>query len=101
MSTYHTITILVGDKDFLFTVKTTSMFQWKTKLVVFLANNNSKEKNFAQMHKKITAKSLLIGKDNFRVTMYPNIDQAFIFSLIVILDAIKYSAGDKSVYFVK
>jgi len=37
------------------------------------------------MHKKITDKSLLI---NFMVTMYPNIDQAFIVSLIVILDAI-------------
>lgn len=105
------------DKDFLFTVKTTSVFQWKTKLAVFLANNNSKEKNcdylikgswsdrscviyagdsstiVAQMHKKITAKSLLIGKDNFMVTVYPNIDQAFIVSLIVILDAIN-AAGD-------
>ncbi|XP_059306901.1 protein LURP-one-related 10-like [Lycium ferocissimum] len=100
------------DKDFLFTVKTTSIFQWKTKLAVFLANNNSKEKDcdflikgswsdkscaiyagdsstiVAQMHKKITAKSLLIGKDNFMVTVYPNVDQAFIVSLIVILDAI-------------
>ncbi|KAG5585020.1 hypothetical protein H5410_045454 [Solanum commersonii] len=100
------------NKDFLFTIKTTSIFQWKTKLAVFLANNNSKEKNYdylikgswsdrscaiyagdsstivAQMHKKITDKSLLIGKDNFMVTMYPNIDQAFIVSLIVILDAI-------------
>ncbi|KAG5585026.1 hypothetical protein H5410_045460 [Solanum commersonii] len=100
------------EKDFLFTIKTTSIFQWKTKLAVFLANNNSKEKNcdylikgnwsdrscviyagdsstiVAQMHKKITAKSLLIGKDNFMVTMYPNIDQAFIVSLIVMLDAI-------------
>lgn len=49
--------------------------------------------DFLQMHKKITAKSLLIGKDNFMVTVYPNIDQAFIVSLIVILDAIN-AAGD-------
>ncbi|PHT50846.1 Protein LURP-one-related 15 [Capsicum baccatum] len=104
------------DKEVLFTVKTASIFQWKTKLAVFLANNNSKEKNcdylikgswserscviyagdsstiVAQMHKKITAKSLLIGKDNFMVTVYPNVDQAFIVSLIVILDAINAAA---------
>ncbi|XP_015170039.1 protein LURP-one-related 15-like [Solanum tuberosum] len=32
------------EKDFLFTIKTTTIFQWKTELAVFLANNNSKEK---------------------------------------------------------
>ncbi|XP_015086878.1 protein LURP-one-related 10-like [Solanum pennellii] len=107
------------EKDFLFTIKTTSRFQLKMKieLAIFLANNNSKEKNcdflikpgsfgfrrcvvpsgntytigvndLLQMHEIITTKSLLIGKDNFMVTMYPNIDQAFIVSLIVVLDAI-------------
>uniref|UniRef100_A0A3Q7IV96 Uncharacterized protein n=1 Tax=Solanum lycopersicum TaxID=4081 RepID=A0A3Q7IV96_SOLLC len=30
------------EKDLLFTIKKTSIFQWKTKLAVFLANNNSK-----------------------------------------------------------
>lgn len=45
------------------------------------------------MHKKITGKSLLIGKDNFMVTVYPNVDQAFIVSLIVILDAINAAAA--------
>ncbi|KAM3361000.1 protein LURP-one-related 10 [Capsicum galapagoense] len=98
------------DKNFLFTVKTTSVFQWKrkTELVVFLANNNSKEKDCdflikgswcerscviyagdssTIMHKKFTSQSL-IGKDIFIVTVYPNIDHAFIVSIIVILDAI-------------
>ncbi|KAG5585024.1 hypothetical protein H5410_045458 [Solanum commersonii] len=32
------------EKDFLFTIKTTTIFQWKTELAVFLAINNSKEK---------------------------------------------------------
>ena len=41
-----------------------------------------------QMHEKMTVKSILIGKDNFMVTVYPNIDYAFIVTLIVILDAI-------------
>jgi len=35
-----------------------------------------------QMHKKHTA---LFGKDHFMVTVYPNIDYAFIVALIVIL----------------
>ena len=46
-----------------------------------------------QMHKKHTAQSILIGKDNFSVTVYPNIDYAFIVALIVILDDI--NAEDK------
>ncbi|XP_055812733.1 protein LURP-one-related 15-like [Solanum dulcamara] len=109
------------DKDFLFTIKMPSIFQWKTKLAVFLANNNSKEKDcdylikgswsdrscviyagdsstvVAQMHKKITHKSLLIGKDNFMVTVYSNIDQAFIVSLIVILDAINVAGNEAAI----
>lgn len=41
-----------------------------------------------QMHKKHTVQSILIGKDHFMVTVYPNIDYAFIVALIVILDEI-------------
>jgi uncharacterized protein YxjI len=40
------------------------------------------------MHKKETVKSILIGKDNFSVTIYPNVDYAFIVALVVILDGI-------------
>lgn len=40
------------------------------------------------MHKKHSVESILIGKDKFKVTVYPNIDYAFIVSLIVVLDAI-------------
>ncbi len=40
------------------------------------------------MHKKLTVKSVLIGKDNFSVTIYPNVDYAFIVALVVILDGI-------------
>lgn len=41
-----------------------------------------------QMHKKHTVQSILIGKDQFMVTVYPNIDYAFVVALIVILDEI-------------
>ncbi|XP_047322583.1 protein LURP-one-related 15-like [Impatiens glandulifera] len=106
------------EKDLLFTAKTTSWLQFKTKMDVFLANNTKQETPdfrldgsysessgviyagdgeskaiLAQMHKKETVKSVLLGKDNFRVTIYPNVDYAFIVALIAILDDIDTSDG--------
>lgn len=98
-------------RDLLFSAKRSSLFQWKTKLDVFLANNTEEEvcdfkvkgswserscviyagessTIVAQMHKKYTVQSALFGKDNFMVTVYPNIDYAFVVALIVILDDI-------------
>lgn len=49
---------------------------------------------FLQMHKKHTVQSVLIGKDNFAVTVYPNVDYAFIVALIVILDEINEDANE-------
>ncbi|KAH7514715.1 hypothetical protein FEM48_Zijuj11G0120000 [Ziziphus jujuba var. spinosa] len=99
--------------NLLFSAKRSSMFQFKTKLDVFLANNTTEnvcdfkvkgswlERScviyagesstiVAQMHKKHTVKSVLFGKDNFMVTVYPNMDYAFIVALIVILDGINH-----------
>ncbi|PSS23862.1 Protein LURP-one-related like [Actinidia chinensis var. chinensis] len=87
------------------------MFQVKTKLDVFLANNITEEvcdfkvkgtwsdrscviyagessNIVAQMHKKKSVQSVLLGKDKFMVTVYPHVDHAFIVALIVILDEI-------------
>ncbi|CAK8542069.1 unnamed protein product [Lathyrus sativus] len=98
-------------KNLIFTLKRSSLIQFKTKLDVFLASNTKKhvcdfrikgswlkrsckvyagESNniVAKMHKKHTVKSILIGKDHFMVTVYPNVDYAFIVSLIVILNEI-------------
>ncbi|CAK8542067.1 unnamed protein product [Lathyrus sativus] len=98
-------------KDLIFTLKRSSLIQFKTKLDVFLAGNTKEdicdfkvkgswlerscivyagESNniVAQMHKKHTVQSVLIGKDQFMVTVYPNVDYAFIVALIVILDEI-------------
>ncbi|KHN44840.1 Protein LURP-one-related 15 [Glycine soja] len=98
-------------KDLIFSVKRSSFFQLKTKLDVFLANNTKEEvcdfkvkgswferscvvyageslNIVAQMHKKHTVQSIVFGKDNFMVTVYPNIDYAFIVALILILDEI-------------
>ena len=43
------------------------------------------------MHKKHTAESILVGKDNFMVTVNPYIDYAFIDAVIVILDEINHA----------
>ncbi|KAB1224565.1 Protein LURP-one-related 15 [Morella rubra] len=103
----------VEPNDLIFSVKRSSMIQLKAKLHVFLANNTKEDvcdfrvegswlersctiyagessTLVAQMHTKHTVQSILIGKDNFTVTVYPNIDYAFIVSLIVILEAINH-----------
>ncbi|WVZ05170.1 hypothetical protein V8G54_018516 [Vigna mungo] len=112
------------DKDLIFSLKRSSLIQFKTKLDVFLGlknlflANNTKEdicdfkvkgswferscavyagesnNIVAQMHKKHTVQSILVGKDHFMVTVYPNIDYAFIVALIVILDEINDDAED-------
>ena len=43
------------------------------------------------MHKKHTAESILVGKDNFTVTVNRYIDYAFIVAVIVILDEINHA----------
>lgn len=48
-----------------------------------------------QMHKKQTVQSFVMGKDNFSVTIYPNIDYAFIVALIVILDEINQESKEE------
>ncbi|KAK3020880.1 hypothetical protein RJ639_047192 [Escallonia herrerae] len=105
------------DADLLFSAKTSSFIQLKTKLDVFLAENTAEElcdfkvegswldgsctiyagncsAIVAQMHRKHTAPSILLGKDKFTVTVYPNVDYAFIVSLIVILDAINREGAE-------
>eukprot|EP00262_Sarcandra_glabra_P003490 TRINITY_DN14228_c0_g1_i1.p1 TRINITY_DN14228_c0_g1~~TRINITY_DN14228_c0_g1_i1.p1 ORF type:complete len:208 (-),score=9.83 TRINITY_DN14228_c0_g1_i1:216-839(-) len=105
-------------KDLLFTVKKSSLMQIKTSLDVFLASNISEnvcdfkikgsyferscaiysgESNVivAQMSKKHTVKNIVLGKDTFGVTVYPNVDYAFVVALIVILDEINKDRSDE------
>ncbi|KAJ7947174.1 Protein LURP-one-related 15 [Quillaja saponaria] len=98
-------------EDLIFTVKRSSSIQWNYKLHVFLASNTAQDRcDFkvkdnviyagesstvvAYMQKKDSVSSFLFGKDTFMLTMYPNIDYAFIVTVIVILDEI--SDGDLS-----
>lgn len=103
-------------QDLIFTLKRSSFWQLKTKLDVFLANNTKEEvcdfkvkgswfdrscviyagesnNIVAQMHKKHTIKNILIGKDHFNITVYPNVDYAFIVAVVVILDEINDDAN--------
>nr|GEU93491.1 hypothetical protein [Tanacetum cinerariifolium] len=48
----------------------------------------------AQMHKKHTVQSIALGKDTFAVTVYPNVDYAFIVALVVILHEINKQKND-------
>ncbi|XP_043725866.1 protein LURP-one-related 15-like [Telopea speciosissima] len=105
-------------KDLLFSVKKSSLFQFMTQLDVFLAANTKEEicdfkikgswlkrscmiyignssNVIAQMNKKQSVQSVLFGKDNFTVTVYPNVDYAFIVALIVILNAIDDNRDDE------
>ncbi|GKV51623.1 hypothetical protein SLEP1_g58258 [Rubroshorea leprosula] len=99
--------------DLLFIAKrsSTAMFQSKTKLDVFLANNKEQKvcdfkvegswsdtpyvfymgessSVVAQMHKKTKVEGVLEGKKKMMVTVFPNQDYGFIVALIIILTAI-------------
>ncbi|KAH8484760.1 hypothetical protein H0E87_026502 [Populus deltoides] len=98
------------EKDLLFTTKKSKLFQFKTELDVFLGNNKGKVPDFkvkggyresscsvllgdsntmlAQMHRRHTLASTILETDRFGVTVYPNVDYAFIVALVVILDEI-------------
>nr|XP_043636423.1 protein LURP-one-related 15-like [Erigeron canadensis] len=103
-------------KDIIFSAKQSSLVQFKTSLDVFLGNNEHGNCDFkvkgswfdrsctiyagdgrtivAQMHKKHTVQSIALGKDTFAVTVYPNVDYAFIVALVVILHEINEEKND-------
>ncbi|KAL8153630.1 hypothetical protein V2J09_011390 [Rumex salicifolius] len=106
------------EQDMLFTVKKSSIFQMRTRLDVFLAANSTKEEvpDFhiegkfmesgctislgntttvvAQMHRNHSIQSLVFDKDTYAVTVYPNVDYAFIVALIVVLHEINADRND-------
>ncbi|CAA6654667.1 unnamed protein product [Spirodela intermedia] len=92
----------IDDSDLLFTAKRSSLFQLKTKLDVFLAANTKDDvcdfrvKGATLRMKKYTVKSMILGKDSFGVTIYPNVDHAFIVALIVILDEINKESAEEA-----
>ncbi|CAL5076315.1 unnamed protein product [Urochloa decumbens] len=120
-SMHDTWKVFRGDssssRDLLFTVKRTSVFQLKTSMGVFLAGNTAEQvcdfkikgsyfertcafyrgnsdTMIAQMKRKFTVSNVLLGKDTFCVTVFPNVDYVFIAALVVILDEV-HSEGSK------
>ncbi|CAL5079350.1 unnamed protein product [Urochloa decumbens] len=114
-SMHDTWKVFRGDssssRDLLFTVKRTSIFQLKTSMGVFLARNTAEQvcdfkikgsyfertcafyrgnsdTMIAQMKRKFTVSNVLLGKDTFCVTVFPNVDYVFIAALVVILDEV-------------
>lgn len=105
-------------KNLIFSVRKSSMLQFKTKLDVFMAANTKEDvcdfhiegswlerscviyageskTIVAQMHRKHNVQSVVLGKDTFAVTVYPNVDYAFIVALVVILDEINADRKDE------
>ncbi|KAL3617423.1 hypothetical protein CASFOL_037744 [Castilleja foliolosa] len=94
------------ENDLLFSVKKSSVIQMKRKLDVFLATNTEERvcdfkieghwsscviyagntnNVIAEMHGNKSVGSVVFGKDKFGVTVYPNVDYAFIVALVVLL----------------
>ncbi|CAK7343656.1 unnamed protein product [Dovyalis caffra] len=114
MTMHHRWEIFRGEskeeKDLLFTAKKSKLFQFKTELDIFLANNTGEVPDFkvkggwqesgcfiylgdsniliAQMHRGHSLTTAILNTDNFSVTVYPNVDYAFIVALVMILDEI-------------
>ncbi|CAM0947967.1 unnamed protein product [Alopecurus aequalis] len=114
-SMHHRWEVFRGDStsasDLLFSVKKSSMIQFKREMDVFLAGNAAEhvcdfkiKGNFfdrscafylgnsttlvAQMNRKFTVSNVLLDKDTFVVTVFPHVDYVFIATLVVILEEV-------------
>ncbi|KAJ3697315.1 hypothetical protein LUZ61_001020 [Rhynchospora tenuis] len=106
-------------RDMLFTVKKTDMFQLNTELGVFLAGNTAEQHCdfkikeswsgrsctfylgdsntiIAQMSHQFDIRDALLRRDTYHVTVYPNVDYAFIVAVIVIIDELHRSRNRNS-----
>ncbi|KAF9684824.1 hypothetical protein SADUNF_Sadunf04G0158800 [Salix dunnii] len=121
MSIHQTWEVYRGEsdeeKDKLFTVEKSNLFQLKTELDVFLASNKGEVPDFkikgeygesacsvllgdsktmiAQMHKRHSLASAILNPDSLGVIVYPNVDYAFIVALVVILGRINADQNGK------
>ncbi|KAJ3669427.1 hypothetical protein LUZ60_011377 [Juncus effusus] len=121
LTAHHRWNAFRGDssdpKDLLFTVKKSHIIQFKTELDVFLAGNTAEKSCdfkvkgnwfdrsctfylgntnniIALMSRQFTVKNVILGRDTFGITVYPNVDYAFVVAIIVILDEIHREQSD-------
>ncbi|KAI4356113.1 hypothetical protein L6164_000160 [Bauhinia variegata] len=96
--------------NLLFSVRESSMIQRKVKLDVFLAHNKSEEVCdfrikatqqscviYAGKDKRIIAEMVKVNNDFLEIYVYPQIDYAFIVSLVTILDTMMKDSSDLSI----
>ncbi|BBN05381.1 hypothetical protein MPTK1_3g12640 [Marchantia polymorpha subsp. ruderalis] len=104
-----------GDEKTVFVMKKSGLVQLKPSFHVFLGTNTSMSRpdftvkgdffqfNYticyndvpiAEASRKINASAILVGKDQYMVTIQPGVDHAFIASLVVIMDQV--AQGDQA-----
>ncbi|KAI5076512.1 hypothetical protein GOP47_0008577 [Adiantum capillus-veneris] len=97
------------DDKLLFSVKKSSMVSFKTHLEIFLQGNENddapdfevkgnffqreaqifhKDQLIAEVKRKYTVGNVLLDKHTFSVVVFPNVDQAFVAALVIIMDRI-------------
>ncbi|XP_024393150.1 protein LURP-one-related 15 [Physcomitrium patens] len=98
-----------GDSEPLYTLKATTAFSFKPGINIFLRSNTAQKKPdytieglflakkcsiyfgeelVAEVTRDVSLKNLIVNKSIFNVTIYPGVDIAFIFSLVIIMDKI-------------
>ncbi|RCV10144.1 hypothetical protein SETIT_2G089800v2 [Setaria italica] len=104
-------------RDLLFTARRSPIFQVRTQMGVFLAPNTAwqgaacgftmkcsyldrscdvylgkSSTKIAQVRRQFSAAGVLLGKEKFSVTVFPNVDYVFIAALVVMLSDIIHTA---------
>ncbi|RLM85662.1 protein LURP-one-related 15-like [Panicum miliaceum] len=105
-------------RDLLFTARRSPAFLMRTQMGVFLAPNTARQAcdfkmkcsyddrscdvhlgnsntKIAQMRRQISAAGVLLGKDRFSVTVFPNVDYVFVAALVVMLHEIHTDERDR------
>ncbi|KAG0579223.1 hypothetical protein M758_4G084100 [Ceratodon purpureus] len=98
-----------GESEPLFTLKSTNAFSFKPRVNIFLPSNTAQkqpdytieggflakkcriyfgEELVAEVTREASLKNIIITKSIFNATIYPGVDIAFIFSIIIIIDKI-------------
>ncbi|KAJ6765457.1 hypothetical protein OIU79_021620 [Salix purpurea] len=109
--------LTLHDRRFMKDAVGNSLVNLRQKLDVFLPNNKGEVPDFkvkggygesscsillgdsntmlAQMHRLHSLTTMILDSDSFGVTVYPNVDYAFIVALVVILDEINADRSDE------
>ncbi|XP_019245851.1 PREDICTED: protein LURP-one-related 13-like [Nicotiana attenuata] len=91
----HGYQVKDGYGNFVFTIENLLGF-FSSKVLVFDAADIPILTLKSKMNKNYTAGSIFLGRDKFMVKVNPNVDYAFIVSLIVILEEIVSSSRSSS-----